>query len=78
VGTPFFEVGKRGGAIQNREERRMAKHGKYGAEKRKKELKRKKKQEEKLERKRMKKQGTPEGESPTVVEPGVQPPDTSS
>jgi hypothetical protein len=58
----------------------LAKYGKYGAEKRKKELKRKKKAEEKLERKRMKKQGTPDAESPAGadLDPGAQPSDTSS
>lgn len=56
----------------------MAKGGKYGAEKRKKELKRKKKQEEKLERKRMKKLGNPNGEIQNDPESGVPPLDTSS
>jgi hypothetical protein len=40
----------------------MARRGKYGAEKRQKELKRKKKQEEKRERKRLKKKN-PDGEA---------------
>jgi hypothetical protein len=35
----------------------MARRGKYGAEKRQRELKKKKKREEKLEKKRLKKQG---------------------
>ncbi len=56
----------------------MAKGGKYGAEKRKKELKRKKKQEEKLERKRLKKQGNSDIESQNGAESGVPPLDTSS
>ncbi len=41
----------------------MAKRGKYGAEKRQKELKKKKKREEKLERKRLKKLDSSQGES---------------
>ena len=40
----------------------MAQRGKYGAEKRQKELKKKKKQAEKLERKRLKKLGVSPGE----------------
>ncbi len=59
----------------------MAKRGKYGAEKRQKELKKKKKQKEKLERKRLKRLGPSQGESENggdeqaekaddVVEPG--------
>ena len=40
----------------------MARRGKFGAEKRQKELKRKKKREEKLEKKRLKKLGTTPGE----------------
>jgi transcription elongation GreA/GreB family factor len=62
----------------------MAKRGKFGAEKRQKELKKKKKREEKLERKRLKKQESLQGESENagdeqaekadgVVEPGGEP-----
>jgi hypothetical protein len=41
----------------------MAKRGRYGAEKRQKELKKKKKREEKLERKRLKKDADTPGEA---------------
>jgi len=45
----------------------MAKRGKFGAQKRQKELKKKKKREEKLERKHSKKLDTGEGESEAVA-----------
>jgi hypothetical protein len=44
----------------------MARRGKYGAEKRQKELKKKKKREEKLERKRLKKKESTDGEPENV------------
>ena len=46
----------------------MAKRGRYGAEKRQKELKKKKKREDKLERKRLKKQKSPLNESEEQAE----------
>lgn len=50
----------------------MARRGKYGTEKRQKELKKKKKREEKLVRKRLKKQGGSEGESETSEDEQVE------
>jgi hypothetical protein len=47
---------------------RVARRGKYGAEKRQKEIKKKKKRQEKLERKQLKKQTNAEGDQQVDTE----------